>query len=302
MIYSYSQFGFTRQTPSATPTPTGRSETRAPSDASQISQLKAELLASGTALAAVRASLSNAEQLNRNLAAQIAAVQRQLAAAQAAKAEADAARLRAEQGRATAEQGRTQAENSARTLRTNLTQAEGALAGAQTQLADATRALDAQRQATEAAQRAALVAQEEAARQQAAAEEQRRAVEERLALSQTNADQKLGQAMTQVQELERAQQKAEDAFKRLQAQATEDARIAAEAAAAELQKVRDVCAADLGAAREAQSQCDALLAEARQRQGTGTTSAKSEAAPAISPVMALVGGVIAGFAVARSAK
>ena len=107
--------------------------------------------------------------------------------------------------------------------------------------------------------------------------------------------------MTQVQELERAQQKAEDAFKRLQAQATEDARIAAEAAAAELQKVRDVCAADLGAAREAKAQCDALLAEA-QRRGTGTTSAKSEAAPVISPVRALVGGVIAGFAVARSAK
>lgn len=130
------------------------------------------------------------------------------------------------------------------------------------------------------------------------------------------AEDRMARAMARVSELETAQGAAQQASADLQeklrlldqqyteqlAAQAQAAQAAAEAAQAELQKARDACAADLGAAASAKEQVDAMLAaaqdEANKCQAASKKSA-STAAPAVSPILALVGGVIAGFAAGK---
>jgi len=141
-----------------------------------------------------------------------------------------------------------------------------------------------------------------------------------LAGAQQNADEKLLKAQKQLADLEKLKAVADDRARNLEKKleslrAKYDVRLAEEAAAAQaalgeaqvdLQKARDVCAADLGAAAEAKQQVDALLATAqgeaqqcalRQQSRQAVTAAPEK--PGINPAVLLVGGAIAGFALSK---
>ena len=145
-----------------------------------------------------------------------------------------------------------------------------------------------------------------------------------LAGAQQNADEKLLKAQQRLTALERDKMTADalavDLRSKMETLRTRyDARLAAEAAQAqaaltaaqgELQKARDVCAADLGAAREAKASVDALLATAQAdvadcRTEVGTKRSAIEEgppAPAVSPMFSFIGGAIAGFAASKVTK